>query len=481
MIIPVILSGGVGSRLWPLSRESYPKQLLALTGEQSLLQATITRIQDLPECADPIVIANEQHRFLTAEQLRQIDCNSQIILEPTGKNTAPAAAVAAFYAQQHYDDPVLLILPSDHVIQDHEAFIKALTAAYDLAKQDKLTTFGIVPTTPETGFGYIKRGDKVQDTLGFEVDQFVEKPDLKTAQQYLASGDYYWNSGMFMFKATVFLSQLQSLSPDIKAAAQLAFNRHTKDLDFIRLDKEGFEQCPSDSIDYAVMEKTTESAVVPLDANWNDIGSWSALWDISDKDDNNNVCKGNVITEQVKGSYLHAEHRVLAVLGMKDCVILETADAVLVASKNNAQDVKKIVSQLKQQNYEHVSTHRKVYRPWGTYELIDECTRFKVKRITVNPGQKLSLQSHQHRSEHWVVVKGSAEVTRNDDIVLLSENQSTYIPIGMKHSLKNSGNIPLEIIEVQSGSYLGEDDIVRYEDSYGRAHKNYKAGMEYAE
>ncbi len=459
MLIPVILSGGVGSRLWPLSREHYPKQLLALVNEQTLLQNTVTRLQDLPNQADPVIICNETHRFLVAEQLRNIEVHPEhIVLEPIGRNTAPAAAIAALMAPE---DALLLVLPADHFIFDTAKFCEAVVEGIALAEQNNLVTFGIVPNSPETGYGYIK-------AQGVSVERFVEKPNLETAQQYIDSNEYYWNSGMFLFKASEYISELEKFAPEILEVCRESIANAKPDQDFLRLDQTTFEQSPSISIDYAVMEQTQKAAVIPLDAGWNDVGAWSSLWEVSEQDTNNNVILGDVLTENAQNCYLRAENRLLAAIGVKDLTIVETADAVLVAHKDHVQDVKKIVSRLKDQNRPEIELHRQVYRPWGNYECIDSEKRFQVKRITVNPGASLSLQKHYHRSEHWIVVTGTARITRDDETFILSENQSTYIPLGIKHRLENPGKIPLELIEVQSGSYLGEDDITRYDDTYGR-------------
>jgi mannose-1-phosphate guanylyltransferase/mannose-6-phosphate isomerase len=459
MLIPVILSGGVGSRLWPLSREHYPKQLLALVNEQTLLQNTITRLQNLPNQADPLIICNETHRFLVAEQLRNIDVHpEQIVLEPIGRNTAPAAAIAALMAPE---EALLLVLPADHFISETTKFCQTVIEGIPLAEQNNLVTFGIVPNSPETGYGYIK-------AQGVSVERFVEKPDLETAKQYVDSKEYYWNSGMFLFKASQYISELEKFAPDILAACRESIANAKQDQDFLRLDQTTFEKSPSISIDYAVMEQTQKAAVIPLDAGWNDVGAWSSLWEVSEQDSDNNVILGDVLTENAQNCYLRAENRLLAAIGVKDLTIVETADAVLVAHKDHVQDVKKIVNRLKEQNRPEIELHRQVYRPWGSYECIDSEERFQVKRITVNPGASLSLQMHYHRSEHWIVVTGTARITRDDESFILSENQSTYIPLGIKHRLENPGKIPLELIEVQSGSYLGEDDITRYHDTYGR-------------
>ena len=468
MIQPVIMAGGNGSRLWPVSRQLNAKQFLTLTDDSlSMLQMTIARLDGVGSTS-PLIICNEQHRFLAAEQLRQIDCeHAQIILEPAGRNTAPAIALAALAAMQQGQDPVLLVLAADHYIADWSAFHQALEKAECLAKQDKLVTFGVVPTLAETGYGYIQRGSSLPQH-GFNVARFVEKPDAPTAQRYLDSGDYYWNSGMFMFKASVYLEALREFRPDILDACTRAFESRSQDMTFVRVGEAAFANCPEESIDYAVMEKTTDAAVVPLDAGWSDIGSWSALWNIGEKDSEGNVCKGDVLAVNTRNSLIHAEHKLVATLGVKDLVVIETKDAVLVAHKNSVQDVKKIVEAIKNDGRHEHMNHREVYRPWGVYDSIDKGKRYQVKRITVKPGAKLSVQMHHHRAEHWIVVSGTAQVTIGENEFLVTENQSTYIPVGQVHCLENPGVIPLELIEVQSGSYLGEDDIVRLEDQYGR-------------
>lgn len=471
MLIPVILSGGVGSRLWPLSRESYPKQLLALVGQNTLLQDTINRVNvdDLPNSMPPLIVCNEAHRFLVAEQLRCLKVTpTAIILEPLGRNTAPAAAVAALNVIGRDPEVLLLVLPADHIILNPTIFQQTVTTGIPLAEAGYLVTFGIVPTHPETGYGYIKAAASVNQTGAFTVEQFVEKPDLATAQQFLTSGKHYWNSGMFLFKAQKYLEELQQFSPDILGACRQAVDNALEDKDFLHLDEASFKASPSSSIDYAVMEYTDSAVVIPLDAGWSDVGAWSSLWEISEQDEHGNVILGDVLTENVHNCYLRAEHRLLAVIGLNNQVVVETPDAVLVADKNQVQAVKNIVATLKASTRPEADLHRKVYRPWGSYESIDAETRFQVKHITVNPGASLSLQMHYHRSEHWVVVKGTAKITRGDETFVISENQSTYIPLGVKHRLENPGKLPLEIIEVQSGSYLGEDDIVRLEDVYGR-------------
>ncbi len=471
MIIPVVLSGGIGSRLWPLSREHYPKQLLALTGEQTLLQNTLIRLQGLPDKGKATVVCNEAHRFMVAEQLRQQNiASSPLLLEPIGRNTAPAIAIAALSVMEKTPDALLLVLPADHVIDDIPAFHQAIGQAVLLAKQGQLVTFGIVGKTPETGYGYIKADKSHGDAPHYPVAQFVEKPDKKTAKAYLASGDYYWNSGMFLFAAQTYLAELGQHSPDILAVCQQTFARVSLDLDadFVRLEADLFGQCRSESIDYAVMEKTDKAAVVPLDAGWNDIGAWSALWDMGQRDFDGLVKSGDVLAIDSKNCYLRAEYRLLATVGVNNLIVVETADAVLVADKNKVQDVKKVVDALKKCERCEVDLHRKVLRPWGSYEALALENRFQVKRITVNPRASLSLQLHYHRAEHWIVVKGTAKVTRDNETFLLTENQSTYIPLGAKHRLENPGLVPLEIIEIQSGAYLGEDDIVRFADDYGR-------------
>lgn len=464
-IVPVILSGGSGTRLWPLSREAYPKQFLPLVGDDTMLQATWKRVASIAGAA-PIVVANQEHRFMAAEQLRECKVLPQaLILEPVGRNTAPAIAIAALQALAGGNDALLLVLPSDHVVRNEAAFHAAVKQAAVAAEAGKLVTFGIVPTAAETGYGYIKAaiGEGVR-----AVDRFVEKPDQATAEKYVVSGEYYWNSGMFLFKASRYLKELETLQPAILAACRAALDKAARDNDFIRLDAEAFAASPNDSIDYAVMEKTADAAVVPLDAGWNDVGSWSALWEVSDKDADGNACHGDVIALDCKDSYAYG-NRLIAMVGLQDVVVVETDDAVFVGHKDRVQDVKEIVGQIKRDGRSEAAAHRKVYRPWGAYDSIDNGARFQVKRITVKPGATLSLQMHHHRAEHWIVVSGTAEVTRGDEVILLSENQSTYIPLGVTHRLKNPGKLPLELIEVQSGSYLGEDDIVRFEDQYGRA------------
>lgn len=467
-ILPVIMAGGSGTRLWPLSRTQYPKQFLKLSPDgYTLLQATLLRLKNL-DCADPILICNEEHRFLAAEQMREIGITAKIILEPEGKNTAPAITLAALYQTQQANDSdtIMLVLAADHVITEQAQFEHSIMQALELAKHDKLVTFGIVPTHAETGYGYIEKGNVALN--GFQVQRFVEKPDAATAEQYLKSQKFLWNSGMFMFKADVYLNELQKYAQDIYSSCVASMQDTKADLDFIRIDKDAFKQCRSESIDYAVMEQTQDAVVVPLDANWNDVGSWSALWDIQNKDDQGNVIQGDVITVKSQNNYVFSESRLVSLLGVDNLVVIETKDAILVADKSKVQDIKKIVETIKEQGRTEHFCHREVYRPWGKYDSIDHAERYQVKRITVKPGQKLSIQMHHHRSEHWIVVNGTAKIHKGKESFLLTENQSTYIPLGEIHALENPGKVPLELIEVQSGSYLGEDDIVRFEDLYGR-------------
>ncbi|MBD2859832.1 mannose-1-phosphate guanylyltransferase/mannose-6-phosphate isomerase [Spongiibacter sp. KMU-158] len=463
----VIMAGGSGSRLWPSSRGLYPKQFLSLCGENTMLQTTLQRIKGLN--VDGLsVICNEEHRFIVAQQSHEIGQGPDaIILEPVGRNTAPAIALAAMEALETDPNATLLIMAADHLIEDVPAFHEAVAKAEALAQQGKLVTFGIVPESAHTGYGYIQRGTAQGE--GFVVSRFVEKPDAQTAQTYLDEGEYYWNSGMFLFSARLYLDELKNYRPDIYSACEAAYSGKTRDADFIRLDVDAFKACPDDSIDYAVMEKTDKAVVVPLAAGWSDVGSWSSLWEVGEGDAEGNVCSGDVINHGTTDTYIRAEHRLVATVGLKDVVVVETADAVLVADKNQVQDVKAIVNQLKAEGRSEFQQHRHVYRPWGVYDSIDNGERYQVKRITVAPGAKLSVQMHHHRAEHWIVVSGTARVTIDEREILLAENQSTYIPIGAVHALENPGKIPLELIEVQSGAYLGEDDIVRFEDRYGRA------------
>lgn len=467
MLYPVYLSGGVGSRLWPVSRESYPKQFLPLADEnKSLLQETFARLDGV-ESAAPIVVCNEGHRFIVAEQLREAAIvDASVVLEPVGRNTAPAVAVAALQALKDNPNAVLLVLPADHVIEDSESFRACVASGLELAEKGALVTFGIVPTAAETGFGYIRRG--TAEGEGFKVAEFVEKPDAETAQSYIDDGGYLWNSGMFMLPAKKYLEELKKYAEDIFDASNDAYHKAVLDLDFIRLDSEAFALCRGESIDYAVMEHTSDAVVVPMSVGWSDVGAWSALWDIGSADDKGNVTRGDVELSATKNSYVRSESRLVATVGVEDLVVVETADAVLVADRHSVQNVKDIVSRLKSAKRSEAHTHVKVYRPWGSYESLVNAGRFQVKRIIVNPGARLSLQMHHHRAEHWVVVQGTGLVECNENEILLGEDQSTYIPLGHKHRLTNPGVVPLEIIEVQTGSYLGEDDIVRFEDIYGR-------------
>ena len=472
LIVPIILSGGSGTRLWPLSREHYPKQLLTLSGEQTMLQETVLRLDDVSEQASALVVCNEEHRFLVAEQLRQIDRMPQeILLEPFGRNTAPALTLAALAVKAREQDAVLLVMPADHVIRDKKVFKEMVQKGREQAQAGRLVTFGISPTQPETGYGYIRKGTKLESDNIFSVSRFVEKPDTVIARDYLKSGEYLWNSGIFMMTATSWLNEIKKFRPDIADACLAAWSRGKRDMDFMRIDREVFTRCPSESIDYAVMEKTDNAVVLQLDAGWSDIGDWSSLWEANPRDTNGNVLQGDVMAINTHNALLISKHRFVAAVGLEDVVVVETADAVLVAQKDHAQEVKSIVSELKKQNRSEHLMHRRVYRPWGHYEGIDLGERFQVKRITVNPGAALSLQMHHHRAEHWIIVKGTARVTRDDEVSILVENQSTYIPIGTKHRLENPGKTPLEMIEVQSGGYLGEDDIVRFEDKYNRDSK----------
>jgi mannose-1-phosphate guanylyltransferase/mannose-6-phosphate isomerase len=469
VIVPAILSGGSGTRLWPLSREAYPKQFLPLVDRNTMLQNTALRIAGLADVTAPLVVCNGEHRFMVAEQLRAVGIQpAAVILEPVGRNTAPAVAVAALHAQRESADPTLLILPADHVITDVEGFRAAVRRVAPHAEAGRLITFGIVPSVPETGYGYIKAGAPLDDSGVCAVERFVEKPDLATAQNYLQSGHYSWNSGMFMFRASAFLAELERFAPAMLAACQQALANGRADTDFLWLDRKAFAACPKDSIDYTVMEKTDLAVVLPLTVGWNDVGSWSALWDVGAHDADGNITRGDVIAVDTRDTYVDAATRLVTTVGVDDLVVVETADAVLVASKERVQDVKAVVDRLKASQRPEGRNHRKVYRPWGYYDSIDFDRRFQVKRIMIRPGACISSQMHHHRAEHWVVVSGTARVHRGDEEFLLTENQSTYIPVGVPHRLTNPGKIPLEIIEVQSGSYLGEDDIVRFEDIYGR-------------
>ena len=458
----MVMAGGSGTRLWPLSRAAHPKQFLSLYNEETMLQSTVKRLDGL-DINSTIIMCNEKHRFFVAEQLREIDRLGTIILEPEGRNTAPAITLAALAVN---DDPLLLILAADHVIQNDDAFIEAVTAAIPLAEAGKLVTFGIIPNKPDTGYGYIKKGDEIGG--GFKVEEFIEKPGLDLAREFICSDRYYWNSGMFLVRASRYLEELKKFSPDIYEACELSMENIQKDLDFLRVNSKRFEACPSESIDIAVMEKTEDAVVVPMNAVWCDIGSWSSLWEISEKDENGNSTHGDVMLDATKNSYIKTDGKLVAAIGVNDLVIVSTKDVVMVAHKNSVHDVKKIVRKLKNDSRSEWELHREVYRPWGKYDSIDNGERYQAKRITVRPGAKLSVQMHHHRAEHWIVVSGTAKVTNGDNEFLLSENESTYIPIGAVHALENQGKIDLELIEVQSGSYLGEDDIVRFEDIYGR-------------
>jgi len=473
MITPVVLSGGSGTRLWPLSRKMHPKQLLPLLNETSLLQDTINRLHGLSNIDKAVVICNEEYRFMVAEQVHSCSIAAgAIILEPVGRNTAPAIALAAFNIQKNNDDAVMLVLPADHDIQDVGAFHRAIETGLKQANENHFVTFGIVPNSPETGYGYIKASSSVEVNQVSDIEKFVEKPDAKTAEQYLAEGGYYWNSGMFMFKASEYLNALQEFAPEIYNACQKAVNTEQNDMvDFIRVGEEEFKNCPSDSIDYAVMEKVKNAVVIPVDIGWSDVGSWSALHEIGKQDKDKNICIGDTKSVSTTNSYIRAEHKLVTTLGIDNLIIVDTDDALLVAHKDHVQDIKEIVGALAEENREEAVLHKRVCRPWGCYQSIDHSDRFQAKRITVNPGAVLSLQLHHHRAEHWIVVNGTAKVTKGDDVFILSENESTYIPLGTKHRLENIGKIPLELIEVQTGSYLGEDDIVRFDDVYGREGK----------
>lgn len=475
MLYPVILSGGTGTRLWPQSRSTLPKQFLALTTEKSLLQETVLRLQGVAEMGAPLVVSNEDHRFMVAEQLRELGITPKgIFLEPVGRNTAPAIAAAALHLAKDNADALMLVLPSDHVIENVPAFHAALAEGIKSARAGHLVTFGIVPWKAETGYGYIQcgaplGGEDAPQPRTHEIVRFVEKPDLATAQSYLDAGDYYWNSGMFLFSAAAYLAELERLQPQIVAACREALEKGQSDLDFYRLDEQAFRACPALSIDHAVMEHTSQAVVIPIDVGWNDIGSWGALWENQPKDENGNVVRGEAFLHDSRNCYVWTEKSLVATVGVEDLVIVETGDAVLIARKDKAQDVKAVVDWLKASGRTEHVLHRRVYRPWGSYEGMDRGERFQVKRLIVKPGEQSSLQMHHHRSEHWIVVSGTAAVTLGDEVRLVSENESIYIPLGITHRIHNPGRIPLHFIEVQSGPYLGEDDIVRTDDNYGRA------------
>lgn len=473
-LIAVVMAGGTGSRLWPLSRELYPKQFLQLSGEHSLLQTTLLRLSNL-SCETPLVITNEQHRFIVAEQLRQINqLRNNIILEPCGRNTAPAIALSAFSAlkRNEQEEPLLLVLAADHIISKEKIFCDAIQKAIPIAENGSIVTFGIVPEYAETGYGYIERDtdalslSNVAEGEFYRVKNFVEKPDRLTAEKYISSGNYFWNSGMFMFKATAYLEELKKYRPDIYSICEQVVSSSYRDLDFIRLPEEIFKDCPAESIDFAVMEKTDRCVVCPVDIGWSDVGSWQSLWDISDKTHTGDVCKGDVLTYNTKNNYIYSESALVAAVGVEDIVIVQTKDAILVSKKSDVQDVKKIVEMLKSQERSEYIAHREVFRPWGKFDAIDQGERYKVKKIIVKPGEGLSLRMHHHRSEHWIVLSGTAKVTLNDKTMLVTANESIYIPLGATYSLENPGIIPLNLIEVSSGDYLGEDDIVRQKERY---------------
>ena len=470
MLLPVIMAGGTGSRLWPMSRELYPKQFLRLYGQRSMLQETVLRLDDV-DAREPVVICNQEHRFLVAEQLRQINkLSHNIILEPVGRNTAPAIALAALSAIENGDDPILLVLAADHIINNKLAFHQAIKSAFKFALQGRLVTFGIVPTGPETGYGYIHRGQEetLDEQIAYQVSRFVEKPNKETAESYIASGEYYWNSGMFMFRAKKYLEELEKFRPDILDACKAAIQGCKESDEFIKVDRDLFIACPDESVDYAVMEKTTDAVVVGFDADWSDVGSWSALWEVSPKDDKGNVLTGDTFLHNANNCYINTDEKLIAAIGVDDLVIINTKDAVLVVNKDQVQDVKKVVEYLKANHRSEYKRHREIYRPWGRCDVVVQTERFNVNRITVKPGAAFSMQMHHHRTEHWVILSGTGEVTIKDQKFLLTENQSTFIPIGAQHRLENPGKIPLELHEIQSGSYLGDDDIIRIKDQYGR-------------
>ena len=470
MLLPVIMAGGTGSRLWPMSRELYPKQFLRLYGQRSMLQETVLRLDDV-DAREPVVICNQEHRFLVAEQLRQINkLSHNISLEPVGRNTAPAIALAALSAIENGDDPILLVLAADHIINNKLAFHQAIKSAFKFALQGRLVTFGIVPTGPETGYGYIHRGQEetLDEQIAYQVSRFVEKPNKETAESYIASGEYYWNSGMFMFRAKKYLEELEKFRPDILDACKAAIQGCKESDEFIKVDRDLFIACPDESVDYAVMEKTTDAVVVGFDADWSDVGSWSALWEVSPKDDKGNVLTGDTFLHNANNCYINTDEKLIAAIGVDDLVIINTKDAVLVVNKDQVQDVKKVVEYLKANHRSEYKRHREIYRPWGRCDVVVQTERFNVNRITVKPGAAFSMQMHHHRTEHWVILSGTGEVTIKDQKFLLTENQSTFIPIGAQHRLENPGKIPLELLEIQSGSYLGDDDIIRIKDQYGR-------------
>ena len=474
MIVPVILAGGSGTRLWPLSRQSYPKQFLHLVDQEyTMLQLTLKRLENFPlQVLPPIIVCNEDHRFIVAEQLRQINIEqTSIILEPCAKNTAPAITLAALQAQELYPDQniSLLVLSADNYIADVSAFHHSILLAEQQAQLEQLVVFGVTPTEPHTGYGYIQLGQQISENCAYKLDQFVEKPDLQTAQHYMSSKNYLWNSGIFMFQVSLFLQELKKYQSDIYKYCLMAWQHKTKDLDFIRIGLQEFQQSPENSIDYAIMENTTKGVVVCFDVGWNDLGSWSSLWQSNQKDENQNVLFGDVLTEQSQRNYIYSSSRLVTALGVDNLIVVETKDAVLIAHKDKSQEIKKIVEQLKREQRIELRQHREIIRPWGKYDCVDIGERYQVKRITVNAKAKLSLQLHHHRAEHWVVVKGTAKVTKGEEQYYITENESTFIPLGTIHSLENPGCIPLELIEIQSGSYLAEDDIVRFKDEYGRA------------
>lgn len=468
-LVPVILAGGSGTRLWPLSRQQFPKQFLKLFGDTTMFQQTIERLDGIPDLADPIVVCNNDHRFTVAEQLQEIGRNSTIILEPVARNTAPAITLAALQAKKLYDNPTLLVLAADHLIKDQQAFHQAIATAVESATEGSLVTFGIVPNRPETGYGYIKAAAaKKQRNVGLKAEQFVEKPDQKTAESYLADGNYYWNSGMFVFGADAFLAQLQKQSPDCFSAAEKSLELAKTDMDFLRVGEAAFASAPNISIDYAVMEKSSDVVCVPLDAGWSDVGCWRSYWEAKEKDENGNSFVGDAKAIATKDTLVYSQDKLVFTVGVENLVVVNTADAVLVIDKKHAQHVKEAIQILNDDGRNEHITHREVHRPWGSYDSIDVGDRFQVKRICVKPGGSLSLQMHHHRAEHWTVVKGTAKVECGETELILTENQSTYIPLGTKHRLSNPGKMILELVEVQSGAYLGEDDIVRFEDTYGR-------------